>query len=126
MAEAAASIRSSHRFPYTLVPELGGSTENAFLSWLIRLWSSLDLVLSCFGLRAFCVMELFRGRYLVGRGTGGRVDERPGGERAREDGSSSRGVEVFPNENSPSPISCGSTAKRAFCLFLDSGSDKAS
>lgn len=54
------------------------------------------------------------------------MDERPGGERARDEGSSSRGVEVFANENSPSPISCGSSAKRALCLFLDSGSDRAS
>ena len=50
---------------------------------------SLDVFFSWRGFRALWVMEVFRGRLgLVGRWIGGRVEERPGGERDRMDGSS--------------------------------------
>lgn len=90
VAEAAASIKSSHLLP-NRAAATWGSAEKAFRSWLILLECSLDFVRSCLGLRAFCPTEDFRGRFgFMERGAGGSVEERPGGDRAREEGSSSR------------------------------------
>jgi hypothetical protein len=76
VAEAAASIRSSHLLP-NFANALVGSADMAFLSWLIRLACPFDLVRSCFGLRAFSVIEDFRGRFgFPGRGAGGKVEDR--------------------------------------------------
>lgn len=62
VADVAASMRSSHRLP-SAEAALCGSAEKAFRpSMLILLACSLDLVLSCWGFRAFCVMDDFRGR----------------------------------------------------------------
>jgi hypothetical protein len=96
VAEVAASIKSSQRLPWTQAA-VGGSAENAFRpSILIRLANSFDFVLSCFDLRAFCVMDDFLGLDTLSlRWIGGRVDERPGGEWPKIDGSSSRGREVW-------------------------------
>lgn len=83
-AEVAASIRSSHRLYW-----LTGSTEKALRpSTLSRLACSFDFVRSCLALRALCVTESLRGR---GLGIGGRVVERPGGDRDIIEGRSSRG-----------------------------------
>ena len=60
---------------------------------LIRLAYSLDLVLSCFGLRAD-VKEDFLGR---DRGIGGSVEDLPGGDLSSIEGSNSRG-RFPPNE----------------------------
>lgn len=92
-ADVAASMRSTHLLP---MADAGpcGSAENAFLpSILNRRAYSLDLVLSCFGFRLFWVMEDFRG--LAGLSllcTGGKVEERSGGDLDKIDGSSSRGL----------------------------------
>ena len=75
----------------------GGSAENAFLPSILSLldWS-FDFDLSCFGLRLFCVMEDLRGLAGLSRlmdsflCRGGKVEERPGGECASMEGSSSR------------------------------------
>ena len=86
LAEVAASRRSSHLLPWA-------SAESGLLfSMLNLLAKSLDFVFSCFAFRLFCDMEDFLG--LAGLSflwIGGRVDERPGGERAKIDGSSSLG-----------------------------------
>jgi hypothetical protein len=90
VAEAAASIRSSHRLPNSAAA-VCGSAEYAFRSWLIRRLFSFDLVRSCFGLRAFWPTEDLRGRFgFMDRGAGGRVEERPGGDLAIDEGSNSR------------------------------------
>lgn len=68
---------------------LWGSAEKAFRrSILILLACSFDVVLSCLGLRAFCVIDDLRGLALC---IGGRVEDLPGGDRANVDGRSSRG-----------------------------------
>ena len=101
VAEVAASIRSTHLLPIAAAAAaLGGSAENAFLpSMLNLLVYSFDFVLSCLGLRLFWVIEDFRGlldfsflcieSFLC---SGGRVEERPGGELAIIDGSNSLGL----------------------------------
>jgi len=62
---------------------------------LILLACSLDLVLSCLGFRAFCVIEDFLGRAgLSLRWMGGNVDDRSGGDRAMIEGSSSRALDA--------------------------------
>lgn len=95
VADVAASMRSSHRLP-SADAALCGSAEKAFLpSMLILLACSLDLVLSCLGFRAFCVIDDFRGRAgLSLRWMGGNVDDRSGGDRAMIEGSSSRGLDA--------------------------------
>lgn len=91
VADVAASIKSSHLFPCTQAA-VCGSADSAFRSFrLPRRPNSLDLVRSCFGFRALCVMDDLRGRCTLLRCNGGKVDERPGGEWPRIDGSSSRG-----------------------------------
>ena len=94
VADVAASMRSSHRFP-SAEAALCGSAEKAFLpSILILLACSLDLVLSCLGFRAFCVIDDLRGRAgLSLRWMGGNVDDLSGGDLAIIEGSSSRGLE---------------------------------
>ena len=53
---------------------------------------SLDLGLSVFGFRLFCVIEDFRGLAGLSRlCIGGRVEDLPGGERAIIEGSNSLG-----------------------------------
>ena len=59
VAEAAASIRSSHRLPYPVRDE--GSADMAFRSELARRWWSLDLVLSCLGFLEFWAIVDFLG-----------------------------------------------------------------
>ena len=89
LADVAASIKSSQRLPIA-VAALSGSAEKAFRpSILILLACSLDFVLSCFGLRAFCVIDDLRGR---GFCNGGKDENRPGGDLAIIDGRSSRGL----------------------------------
>lgn len=92
VAEVAASMRSSHRLP-SAEAALCGSAEKAFLPSMLNLRAcSFDLVLSCLGFRAFCVMDDFRGRAgLSLRWMGGKVDDRSGGDRAMIEGSNSRG-----------------------------------
>lgn len=87
-------MRSSHRLPSTEAAPWG-SAEKAFLpSTLTLLACSLDLVRSCLGFRAFCVMDDLRGRAgLSLRWIGGNVDDLSGGDRAIIEGSSSRGLE---------------------------------
>ena len=102
VADAAASTRSSHLLPINASLAPGGSAEKAFLpSRLIlleKLEKSLEVFFSCFGFLLFSVMEDFRGlaglfllidSFLC---SGGKVEERPGGECAIIDGSSSRGL----------------------------------
>lgn len=90
LAEVAASMRSSHRFPIADA----GSAESAFRPSILSLRAcSLDMPLPCFGRRSFLVMEDLRG--LAGLSLlwmGGSVDDRPGGERDIIDGRSSRGL----------------------------------
>ena len=63
VADVAASRRSSHRLPLAAAALPGGSAENAFLPSILSLLTcSFDFVLSCFGLRLFCVMDDLRGR----------------------------------------------------------------
>lgn len=92
-ADVAASMRSTHLLPIADAAPCG-SAEKAFLpSILSRRACSLDLVLSCLGFRLFCVMDDFRA--LAGLSLlciGGNVDERPGGDLANIEGSSSRGL----------------------------------
>ena len=90
LADVAASIRSSHRLPIAEA----GSAEKAFRPSILNLRAySFDIPLSCFGRRLFLVIDDFRGR--VGLSLfciGGRVDDRPGGERDIMDGRSSLGL----------------------------------
>ena len=91
MADVAASIRSSHRLPIAEA----GSAEKAFRPSMLNLLAySLDIPLSCLGRRElFFVMDDLRG--LVGLSRfciGGRVEERPGGERDMIEGRSSLGL----------------------------------
>ena len=85
MAEVAASIRPCHLLsPSDEGP--CGSAEYALRSPMLNLLAcSFDFVLSCFGFRAFCVTEDLRG---LGRASGGRVEDRPGGEFGIIDGRS--------------------------------------
>lgn len=96
VADVAASMRSSHRLPRA-VAALCGSAEKAFRpSKLILLACSRDFVLSCFGFRAFCVIEDLRGLAgLSRRWIGGNVEDRSGGDRAIMDGSNSRGLDPW-------------------------------
>ena len=91
LADAAASTRSSHREPLDAAI---GSAENAFRPSMLSLRAySLDLPLSCFGLCWLLEMDDFRGLVALSRRwMGGRVDDRPGGDRDSIDGSSSRGL----------------------------------
>ena len=76
VAEAAASNKSSHRFP--------GSSDPAFRPPL-SLFSSFDRCLSCFGLRAFSARDDFRGRLGLCLGKGCRLpplDAEVGGKSA--------------------------------------------
>lgn len=91
VADVAASIRSSHRLPCAHAA-VCGSAESALRSPRLgrRLFNSRDLIRSCFGLRA-PEMEDLRGRGSLSlRWIGGRVEERPGGEWLRMDGSRPR------------------------------------
>lgn len=101
VAEVAASIRSSHLLPIAAAAAApGGSAENAFLpSTLSFLEKSFDFVFSCLGFRLFWVIEDFRGllafSFLCMESflcSGGRVEERPGGECAIIEGSNSLGL----------------------------------
>src|SRR5690348_4572066 len=58
VAEAAASIRSSHRLP-NLLAMLPGSTDSVLRSWEFLLACSLDFVRSCLGFRAFWDTDSF-------------------------------------------------------------------
>lgn len=95
LADVAASMRSSHLLFITDATPCG-SAENAFLpSILSRRACSLDLVRSCFSLRLFCVMEDLLGLPAFSRRCiGGRVEERPGGDRDKIEGRSSRACEA--------------------------------
>lgn len=100
VAEVAASTNSCHLLPATAASRApGGSAENAFLpSRLSLLEYSFDVFLSCFGFLLCCVMEDFRGLAGFSLFTesflcrGGSVEERPGGECAIMEGSSSIGL----------------------------------
>lgn len=89
MAEVAASMRSSQRLFMNEAAALVGSHEEAFRPSTLnrRLFSSRDFVFSCLGRLAFWVMDDFLG---LGLCMGGKVVDRPGGERAIIEGSSSR------------------------------------
>jgi len=90
LAEVAASMRSSQRFPIADA----GSAESAFRPSILSLRAcSLDMPLPCFGRRSLLVMEDLRGLAGLSRfWMGGSVDDRPGGERDIMDGRSSRGL----------------------------------
>jgi hypothetical protein len=89
VAEVAASMRSSHRFPCTHAAVCGSADKALRSLTLERRPNSRDLLRSCFGRRPDWVREPLRGR--GGRlWMGGSVEERPGGEWARMDGRSSR------------------------------------
>jgi hypothetical protein len=59
VADAAASMRSSQRFPYPVKDD--GSADMALRSELGRRWWSRDLVLSCLGFLEFAAMDDFLG-----------------------------------------------------------------
>lgn len=91
VADAAASIKSSHRFPKLV----DGSTDCAFLSKKsssrIRRNQSAAVPRDLCFLWPLLLIDCFRGRPVpTGRCSGGKVEERPGGELERIDGSRSR------------------------------------
>ena len=90
LAEVAASMRSSQRFPIAVA----GSTEDALRPSMLSLRAcSFEIARPCFGRRSFLVMEDLRGRAGLSRfWIGGKVDDRPGGERDMIDGRSSLGL----------------------------------
>ena len=84
VALAAASIKSSHRFPYNAAAL--GSDEKALRSPLSLFETSFDFFRSCFGNRACWVRLLFLGLlYCLDklRCKGGRVEGLSGGDLAR-------------------------------------------
>ena len=90
LADVAASIRSSQRFPIADA----GSAETAFRPSRLSLRAcSFDMPLPCFGRRSLLVMDDLRGLAGLSRfWIGGKVDDRPGGERDMIDGRSSLGL----------------------------------
>ena len=96
VADAAASIKSSHRFPKLA----DGSADCAFLSEKsssrIRRNQSAAVPRDLCFLWPLLLIDCFLGRPVpVGRCSGGRVEERPGGELERMDGSRSRRLRPF-------------------------------
>lgn len=99
----AASTRSSHLEPKSAdgSAECGRPSIPGLLSsfWMRRSHSAAvprEFFFRCWASRPRLVTEDFLGRLgPSGRCSGGNVDERPGGERARRDGRISRGLELM-------------------------------
>ncbi len=92
VADVAASIKSSQRFPWTQAA-VGGSADIALRPSMLNLReNSFDFVRSCFAFRAFWPTDDFRGLCSFPlRCIGGNDEYRPGGECASIEGNSSLG-----------------------------------